>query len=137
MSSAFDTERLYTITELAEELGLTPRAIRLYESKGLVKPRRAGMTRVYTYRERARLLIVLRGKRLGFSLADIEEYLDLYDADPTQTKQVQLLLDGVRERIDQLETQRNDLEMTLVELRDIEKQTLKALKERAKQSKGG
>lgn len=137
MTSAHDPDRLLTITELAEELGLTPRAIRFYEAKDLLKPRRAGMTRVYTYRERARLMIVLRGKRLGFSIADIKHYLDLYDADPTRTKQAQLLLDGVRERIDQLESQRNDLEMTLVELRDIEKQTLKVLKERAKQSKGG
>ena len=137
MTSAHDPDRLFTITELAAELGLTPRAIRFYETKDLLKPRRAGMTRVYTYRERARLMIILRGKRLGFSIAEIKEYFDLYDADPTQSKQVQLLLDGVRHRIDQLETQQNDLELTLVELRDIEKQTLKALKAKAKQSKGG
>ena len=137
MTSAHDPDRLFTITELAAELGLTPRAIRFYETKDLLKPRRAGMTRVYTYRERARLMIILRGKRLGFSIAEIKEYFDLYDADPTQYTQVQLLLDGVRHRIDQLETQQNDLELTLVELRDIEKQTLKALKAKAKQSKGG
>ena len=137
MSASPDSESLFSITELAEELGLTARAIRFYESKGLVKPRRAGMTRVYTHRERARLMIILRGKRLGFSLAEIQEFLDLYDVDPTHTSQAQLLLEGVRLRIGQMESQQHDLELTLDELRDIEKQTLKFLKSRAKRPEGG
>ena len=83
---------MLTVTELARELGITPRAIRFYETKGLLNPGRAGTTRVYTHRERGRLQLILRGKRLGFSLTDIGEYLDLYDADPTQRDQILLLL---------------------------------------------
>lgn len=123
-----ETDRLYTITELAEELGVTPRAIRFYETKGLLDPQRAGGNRVYTRRDRARLLLILRGKRLGFSLALIKRYLDLYDADPTHRKQLQALLAGARQRIEELESQRRDLELTLDELRDIEDQVLAAMK---------
>jgi DNA-binding transcriptional MerR regulator len=110
---------IYSVTELADELGITPRAIRFYETKGLIKPRRAGTTRVYTHRDRARMQLILRGKRLGFSLADIKEYLDMYDLDPSQEKQVQLLLEKVNRRIDELEQQREDLETTLVELEEM------------------
>jgi len=129
MSPPSDHDRLYSIAELAEELGVTPRAIRFYESKGLLEPRRAGGNRVYTYRDRARLLIILRGKRLGFSLALIQQYLDLYDADPTHKEQLVHLLRGAQQRIEELENQRRDLELTLEELRDIEEQVLAAMKE--------
>jgi DNA-binding transcriptional MerR regulator len=110
---------LYSVTELAQELGITPRAIRFYETKGLIKPRRAGTTRVYTHRDRARMQLILRGKRLGFTLADIREYLDMYEVDPTKTKQVKLLLDKIERRIDELEQQREDLETTLLELDEM------------------
>ncbi|MEJ2632158.1 MAG: MerR family DNA-binding transcriptional regulator [Acidihalobacter sp.] len=113
---------LYSVTELAEELGITPRAIRFYETKGLIKPRRAGTTRVYTYRDRARMQLILRGKRLGFSLADIKEYLDMYDVDPSRAKQVKLLLEKVDRRIGELEQQREDLETTLAELDEMRQQ---------------
>lgn len=121
--------RLYSITELARELGVTARAIRFYESKGLLDPQRAGTTRVYSYRDRARLLIILRGKRLGFSLAQVKEYLALYDADPTRKEQFVHLLRGARRRIAELERQRRDLELTLDELREVEEQTLAAMRE--------
>jgi DNA-binding transcriptional MerR regulator len=124
-----ESRRLYTVTDLAADLGVTPRAIRLYESKGLLEPQRAGANRIYTYRDRARLLLILRGKRLGFSLAGIKEYLDLYDADPKHKKQLVHLLSGARQRIDELESQRRDLELTLEELRDIETQVLAAMQE--------
>jgi DNA-binding transcriptional MerR regulator len=124
---ARDPAALYSITALAEELGLTPRAIRFYESKGLLEPQRAGANRVYTYRDRARLLLILRGKRLGFSLAHIQQYLDLYDADPTHELQLVHLLRGARRRIEELEAQRRDLELTLDELHDIEEQVLAAM----------
>lgn len=127
MDAQHDTNRLYTITELAHELAVTPRAIRFYETKGLIKPRRAGSTRVYSHRDRARMLIILRGKRLGFSLAEIREYLSLYDADPKHKEQLERLLDGVRKRTELLEDQRRDLELTLNELREIEEQTLKVM----------
>ena len=120
-------EGLFSITELADELGVTPRAIRFYEAKGLLEPQRAGATRVYTHRDRARLQIILRGKRLGFSLALVQKYLDLYDADPTQKVQMQHLLAGARQRIAELEAQRQDLELTIEELREIEEMTLEAL----------
>lgn len=122
-----DRTRLYSITELAEELGVTARAIRFYEAKGLLDPQRVGANRVYGYRDRARLLLILRGKRLGFSLALIQEYLDLYDADPTHRQQLAHLLAGARRRIDELEGQRRDLELTLEELREIEDQVLAAM----------
>ena len=124
-----DLERLFAITELAHELGITPRAIRFYESKGLLAPQRAGSTRVYTYRDKARLMIILRGKRLGFSLAQVQDYLDLYDADPTHKEQLFLLLRNARKRIIDLEQQRRDLELTLDELHEIEAQTLEAIRE--------
>lgn len=118
---------LLSITELSEELGVTPRAIRFYEAKGLLEPQRAGSTRVYTHRDRARLQIILRGKRLGFSLALVQEYLDLYDADPTHQLQLEQLLLGARQRMAELEAQRQDLELTIEELREIEQLTLEAL----------
>lgn len=122
-------EQLYTITELAAELAVTARAIRFYESKGLLAPQRAGANRVYDYRDRARLLIILRGKRLGFSLALIKQYLDLYDADPTHREQLVHLLRGARQRIDELAAQRRDLELTIEELQEVEAQVLAAMRE--------
>jgi DNA-binding transcriptional MerR regulator len=108
---------------------VTARAIRFYESKGLLEPKRAGTTRVYSYRDRGRLLIILRGKRLGFSLAEVQSYLELRDADPTGKAQLLQLLRGARKRIEELEGQARDLELTLEELREVEEQTLDALRE--------
>ncbi len=115
---------LLSVTELADELGITPRAIRFYETKGLIKPKRAGTTRVYTHRDKARMQLILRGKRLGFTLADIKEYLDIYDIDPSQTQQIKLLLDKVERRIDELEQQREDLETTLTELEEMRQECI-------------
>ncbi len=123
-------EVLYTVTRLADDLGITPRAIRFYEDKGLIAPRRAGVTRVYSHRDRARMKLILRGKRLGFSLREIAEFLDLYDADTTQSAQMRRLLRAVRERLDELEEQRLALEQTLDELRDIEAQARARLDDR-------
>ena len=114
-------QQLYTVSELAERLGVTPRALRFYEDKGLVRPQRAGTTRVYTHRDRGRLALILRGKRLGFSLREIGEWLDLYDADPAQAAQMRVLVGKVRERIEALERQRDDLDATLTELNEIER----------------
>jgi DNA-binding transcriptional MerR regulator len=129
MTRAHDPDALFTITDLATELGVTTRAIRFYEAKGLLEPRRVGVNRVYSVRDRARLLLILRGKRLGFSLAEIAEYLDLYDTDPTHQQQLVRLLAGLRQRIGELESQRRDLEQTLGELRDIEDQVLAAMRQ--------
>ena len=120
-------DELFSITELAKVLGITPRTIRFYEDRGLVMPRRVGTTRVYSHRDRARMTLVLRGKRLGFSLRDIKEYLDLYDSEPTHAEQIHLLRDKVRSRIAQLDDQKRALDQTLSELHDIERQTTEAL----------
>jgi DNA-binding transcriptional MerR regulator len=110
---------LFAIADLAREFGISTRAIRFYESKGLLSPERLGATRIFRRRDRARLILILRGKRLGFSLRDISDYLSLYDADRTQ--QVNLLTEKVDERIALLERQRDDLETTIAELREIKK----------------
>lgn len=123
------TNDMLTVTELARELGITPRAIRFYETKGLLNPRRAGTTRVYTHRERGRLQLILRGKRLGFSLTDVGEYLDLYDADPARHDQILMLLEKVNTRIAALEVQKTDLDATLEELASVRKHALIALDE--------
>ena len=127
-------DEILTVTELAKESGATARAIRFYESKGLLNPQRVGHTRIYTHHERGRLRLILRGKRLGFSLTDIGEYLDLYDADPTQQDQILLLLDKVNIRIRELESQKADLEATLVELSSVREQALGALQSKKKRA---
>jgi len=126
-----------TVTELARETGVTARAIRFYESKGLLNPQRAGTTRIYTHRERGRLQLILRGKRLGFSLSDIGDYLNLYDADPTQQDQIMLLLAKVDARIKELELQKIDLEASLTELSAVKDQALIALKNNTKRVANG
>ena len=122
-------ERLLTVTELAADLGVTPRAIRFYEDKGLIDPARAGATRVYTARERARMLLILRGKRLGFSLAEIKDFLDLYVVDPRHLEQKRALLAGLLKRILALEEMRVSLDRTLTELRASEAQVGREVEE--------
>jgi DNA-binding transcriptional MerR regulator len=121
------TEEFLTVTQLADALGVTARTIRFYEDKGLVSPRRAGNTRIYAPRDRARMVLILRGKRLGFSLREIKLYLDLYDMDPLHEMQNKVLLKGVRERIVRLTDQREALEQTLEGLYEMEKLALEAL----------
>ena len=111
---------LFAIADLAREFGISTRAIRFYEAKGLLTPERVGATRVFRRRDRARLILILRGKRLGFSLRDISEYLSLYDAH-SQTAQVTLLTDMVDKRLGLLERQLTDLQTTISELREIRK----------------
>ena len=112
---------LFAIADLAREFGISTRAIRFYETKGLLRPERVGSTRVFRRRDRARLILILRGKRLGFSLRDISEYLSLYEADRTQRAQVNLLVEMVDQRMQMLEQQLADLQTTIGELREIKK----------------
>ncbi len=112
-------EILYTVPQLSKDLGITERAIRFYESKGLVKPSRAGNTRVFNYKDRARLLIIMRAKKLGFSLKDIKTYLDLYDVDPTQKKQSKNALKSITQRLSQLEDQKKQILLTIKELKSL------------------
>jgi len=123
-------QTFYSVTELATILDVTPRTIRFYEQKDLLAPQRAGKTRVYTHRDKARLQIILRGKRLGFSLAEIKEFLDLYDADRTQQSQLNMLLAKLAERIESLEAQQRDLQQTLTELYQVRAEAKQALTER-------
>ena len=110
---------LFAIADLAREFGISTRAIRFYEAKGLLAPERVGATRIFRRRDRARLILILRGKRLGFSLRDISDYLSLYDANRSQ--QVHLLTAKVDERLASLEAQLEDLQTTIAELREIRK----------------
>lgn len=103
-------ERTYTIRNLCVEFKVTPRALRFYEDKGLLSPRRQGLNRIYTYRDRARLQLILQGKRVGLSLAEIREILELYDKKDGGTAQLELSLAKYRERIVALRQQRIDID---------------------------
>ena len=109
----------FTITDLANEFAITPRTLRFYEDKGLLRPVRQGTVRIYDRRDRARLRLILRGKRLGFSLAEIQEMLDLYDLGDGQVTQKRTLLARSRQRIAALENQRQDIDDAINELADV------------------
>ncbi|WP_408590434.1 MerR family transcriptional regulator [Novosphingobium sp.] len=128
---------LQGIQDVATLLGVTHRTLRFYEDKGLIEPARVGNTRVYRRREVARMQLILRGKRLGFSIREIKAFLDLYDADPTQLGQMQHLLTQIRLRLPQLEKQRAALEQTIDELRAMEKQASDQVALLKRQRKGG
>jgi DNA-binding transcriptional MerR regulator len=113
--------REYTISDLAAACEVTPRAIRFYEDRKLLAPRRVGQIRIFSHRDRVRLELILRGKRLGFSLAEIREMLDLYDADEGHVQQLRAALAKGRRRIAELERQQEDIARTLDELRALER----------------
>ena len=105
--------RTFTIRQLCQEFGCTPRALRFYEDKGLIFPERDGMNRVYSYRDRARLQLILRGKRVGLALSEIGEILDLYELGDGCATQNAISLAKFRERIRALESQRRDIDMAV------------------------
>jgi DNA-binding transcriptional MerR regulator len=108
--------RTFTIRQLCQEFKCTPRALRFYEDKGLLSPARDGMNRVYSYRDRARLQLILRGKRVGLALAEIGEILDLYEVDDGGAQQAARSLKKFRERIVALESQKVDIDGAIKEL---------------------
>ena len=108
--------RSYTITELAREFDITPRAIRFYEDMGLLAPARAGRNRVYTQRDRTRLKLTLRGKRLGLALQEVKQLVDMYDSPADTTPQLQAFMAVLAEHRRLLERQREDIEITLAEI---------------------
>ena len=111
-------ERTYTIRQLCREFGATPRALRFYEDKGLLSPRRDGVNRIYGGRDRARLSLILRGKRVGFSLIEIGELLDLYDRDEAHAAQMVTSLSKFRDQIATLRQQRDDIDSAIEMLVD-------------------
>lgn len=111
---------IFTISELAEELGITARTIRYYEEVGLIEPIRHEdiAQRLYGARERVRLKLILRGKRLGFSLTQIKEMIDLYDADPTEREQLQLVIAYGEQRLTEIDELLQDLQVMREEIMD-------------------
>jgi DNA-binding transcriptional MerR regulator len=108
--------RTFTITELAQEFDITPRAIRFYEDVGLLTPARAGRNRVYTHRDRTRLKLTLRGKRLGLSLQEVKQLVDMYESPADTAQQLQAFLGVLQVHRQQLEQQLDDIQVTLAEI---------------------
>ena len=126
-----DDER-WTITDLADEFGLTLRTLRHYEDVGLLTPERRGTTRVFHARDRTRLRLILRGRRLGFSLPEIRTIVNMYDEQPGEAGQLQYLLDQIDVRRGELDQLRRDIDETMVELDHVEarcREDLAALEE--------
>ena len=125
-----DPSRIYSIAELAREFAITARTIRFYEDEGMIKPRRQGLTRLYSAGDRTRLGWILRGKRLGFSLGEIKQLLDLYQVDRTGVQQMRELLRRSRLHISDLERKRNDLDAHIGEFKEVERQVTAEPKQR-------
>ncbi|MFM5679363.1 MerR family DNA-binding transcriptional regulator [Aeromonas veronii] len=122
-----DEGRRFSISELAREFDITTRSIRFYEDQGLLNPAREGQTRIYSKQDRVRLKLTLRGKRLGFSLAEIRELFDLYDTDKSSRTQLQTMLGLVEEKRETLQQQMEDIRMVLLELDAAEQRCQQAL----------
>ncbi len=108
----------FSISDLAREFEVTPRAIRYYEAEGMLVPQRQGQRRIYSLRDRVTLALILRGKRLGFSLAEAKEIIDLYDAPQGEAGQLRLLLDKLADKRRILEEKRRDAESALANMDD-------------------
>ncbi len=109
----------FSISDLSEEFGVTARALRFYEDEGLIAPERRGTARIYSHRDRARLSWILRGKRVGFSLGEIREMIDLYDLGDGRRVQRETAIDRCRARVATLETQKRDIDAAIAELTDF------------------
>lgn len=121
-------KKTYMIGELAEEFGVTSRALRLYEEEGLLDPQREGTRRIYNERNRVRLRLILRGKRLGWSLSEIRESFDLYDSSLGEEAQLEWMLDKLAQRRESLMGQRKDIENALQDLERITTDAEQALR---------
>lgn len=115
------SDRTWTIREIADEFGVTHRTVRHYEDLGLISPERRGTTRVYHRRDRTRLNLILRGKRLGFPLEEIRTIIDLYDRPRGKASQLEYVLGQIDERREDLEQRRRDIEDALSELGEFER----------------
>ena len=119
--SALEEPSTWTITDLAEEYGVTLRTLRHYEEVGLLSPERRGTQRVFHNRDRIRLELILRGRRLGFSLEEIARIVNMYDEQPGEAGQLEYLLEQITVRRAELEQRRRDIEATLAELDAVER----------------
>jgi len=117
----------FSIRDLAEEFDITPRTLRFYEEKKLLSPRREGQTRSYSNADRTRLRLILRGKRLGLTLEESAEIINMYDAGTSNKKQLQTLLEKIREKKTQLLEQQKELKLMLTDLSDAEQRCLNSL----------
>lgn len=117
----------YKISDLAKEFDITTRTIRFYEDKGLLSPTRSGQTRIYSSADRTNLKLILRGKRLGFSLDQSREIIEMYDPSQNNTEQLTTLISNIRHKRDQLERQLHDIEVMQLDLQESEERCLEAL----------
>lgn len=124
-----DSEKTYSISELSKEFDITPRTIRFYEDQGLLAPQRKNQRRIYTERERVLLKLILRGRRLGFTLNEAKELFDLYDPESGNLKQLQTMLDKIHEKNLTLQQQKHDIEVMQMELKAAEKRIRFTLEE--------
>ncbi len=129
-------ERTYTITQLCREFGVTPRALRFYEQKGLLHPSRRGWTRIFSHKDRSRLKLILRGKKVGFTLAEIKEMLDLANIKDGQVTQLKVASRKMHERLQALRQQRVELEEAIADLERTCRIIDGLLKERLERQKG-
>ncbi|HSF25892.1 MAG TPA: MerR family DNA-binding transcriptional regulator [Actinomycetes bacterium] len=130
------SEATWSIAEIAEDFGVTLRTIRFYEDRGLITPERRGTARVFHPRDRVRLELVLRGKRLGFSLDEIARIVDMYDAEPGEVGQLAYLLEQIGVRRAELQQRRRDIEASLAELDDVERRAQADLRRLRRAAKG-
>ena len=126
---AKDTKEFYTITELTREFDISTRTVRFYEDEGLIQPVRRGRTRLFKPSDRRLLMFILRGKRLGFSIAEIREIKGMYNEPPGEEGQLKLLIQRVHEKREQLYQKRRDIEETIAELDQVEEQSLARMAE--------
>ena len=124
----------YTIGELAKEFDITTRSIRFYEDEGLLHPQRKGQSRIYSAKDRTRLKLVLRGKRLGFSLGETKTIFDLYDNEQTEEKQLQKMVELIAEKKQKLLQQQQDLAELLHDLSSLEQSCIESLTKLNKQN---
>ena len=118
--SKSENETTFAIGELAREFDITPRSIRFYEEQGLLSPTRTGQNRVYLNKDRVRLKLILRGKRLGFSLAEVKTLFDMYDSNPNSAVQLEAMLEMSEQKRAVLNQQLEDIQMLMTQLDDVE-----------------
>lgn len=132
-----DKARLYSVSELAKEVALTPQALRFYEEKGLLKPARSAGARVYNYRDRARLTLILKLRRLGFSLDDVLEYIELYGTGPAAGHQYRVGLQKIGRRLDELHRKRQEIDEVIAELHELREEAIRYLESAERTSPTG